>query len=86
MTQSGRQKRHYPFQAAASVFMEVRMPGGADWDAERLGENEAEGAGVARPGDMNDVGGEGAEAALDRVPVAVKENIVPETPVTGKAA
>ena len=35
---------------------------------------------------MNDVGGEGAEAALDRVPVAVKEKIVPETPVTGKAA
>ena len=41
---------------------------------------------VARSGDRNNVGDEGAEAAFDGVPVAVEEKIVPETPVNGKAA
>ena len=30
MTQTAGQKRHHIFQTAAGVFMEVRMPGGAD--------------------------------------------------------
>ena len=53
--------------------MEVGVPGGADWHAERFGENEAERPHVARSGDMHNVGSEGAEPAFNFVAVAVEE-------------
>jgi hypothetical protein len=64
-----------PAEAAGGVLVDVRVPGGGERDAQIVGEPGSESAELAGTGDVDDVGAEAEEFALDAGEVAGKERV-----------
>ena len=64
-----------PVDATGGVLVDVGVPGGGEGDAEFVGEPSSEEAKFAGAGDVDDVGAEAEEFALDAGDVADEEGV-----------
>ena len=64
-----------PVEAAGGVLVDVGVPGGGEGDAELVGEPGSEEAELAGAGDVDDVGAEAEEFALDTGEVTEEEGV-----------
>ena len=71
----GEKRPGEPVEAAGGVLVDVGVPGGGEGDAELVGEPGSEEAELAGAGDVDDVGAEAEEFALDAGDVAGEEGV-----------